>query len=74
MVPILGTANSGRIPNVFLPQGAIASLDIIPLGKLDLISVDAYVRAATIKGRLGIPLTIAGLKQADVPANYTITV
>jgi hypothetical protein len=74
VVPILGSANSGRIDNVLLVQGAIASLDIIPLGKLDLISVDAHVRTGTIKGALGIPLNITGLKQGDVPANYTITV
>lgn len=44
VVPALGTANSGSIPNVTLTQGAIASLDIIPLGYLDLINVDVNVR------------------------------
>lgn len=44
VVPIFGTANSGAVPNVLLTRGALASLDIIPLGYLDLINVDAYVR------------------------------
>ena len=38
VVPAHGTANSGRVPNVLLTQGAIASLGIIPLGKLDVFS------------------------------------
>ncbi|KAH7048524.1 hypothetical protein BKA62DRAFT_739325 [Auriculariales sp. MPI-PUGE-AT-0066] len=46
----LGTANSGNITNVKLVQGATASLDIIPLGYVDLPATDANVRAATIKG------------------------
>lgn len=38
------TVNTGNIPNVKLVQGALASLDIIPVGKLDLISTDVYLR------------------------------
>jgi hypothetical protein len=38
VVPAHGTANTGSIPNVFLVQGVIASLDIIPLGELDVFS------------------------------------
>ncbi|PPR02350.1 hypothetical protein CVT24_011694 [Panaeolus cyanescens] len=68
----LKTANTGSIPNVKLVQGALASLDIIPVGKLDLITTDVYVRAATINGKLGIPIPIKGLKQADVPAKYEL--
>ena len=35
VIPAHGTANSGRVKNVLLTQGAIATLGIIPLGKLD---------------------------------------
>lgn len=44
VVPILGTANSGTIPNVNLTQGVTSSLSIIPLGFLDLLSTDVFVR------------------------------
>ncbi|KAG5639644.1 hypothetical protein H0H81_008805 [Sphagnurus paluster] len=44
VVPILGTANSGTFGNVLLTQGIDASLGIIPLGVLDLIKTDVYVR------------------------------
>ncbi|KAJ3736716.1 hypothetical protein DFJ43DRAFT_988896 [Lentinula guzmanii] len=63
----LGTANSGTIDNVLLVQGAINSLNIIPLGELDLLDVNVSVRAATIDGFGGIPIPIDGLKQSDVP-------
>jgi hypothetical protein len=38
VVPAHQTANTGMIPNVFLVQGVIASLGIIPLGELDVFS------------------------------------
>jgi hypothetical protein len=44
VVPPFGTANSGIVPDVLLTQGAVASLDIIPLGFLDLINVDINLR------------------------------
>ncbi|KAF8215656.1 hypothetical protein K438DRAFT_2007977 [Mycena galopus ATCC 62051] len=44
VVPPLGTANSGVVPDVLLTQGATASLAIIPLGYLDLINVDIHLR------------------------------
>ncbi|KAK7035998.1 hypothetical protein R3P38DRAFT_2518152 [Favolaschia claudopus] len=66
VVPPLGTANSGTVDNVLLTQGAIASLDIIPLGYLDLLNVDINIRALTINGKLGIPLVISGLHQKNV--------
>ncbi|KAF8899364.1 hypothetical protein BD779DRAFT_1667044 [Infundibulicybe gibba] len=72
VVPPLGTKNSGTFGNVLLPQGATASLDIIPFGELDLISTDVFLRAATIGGKLGIPIPITGLKQSDVPTVYTL--
>ncbi|KAH8824554.1 hypothetical protein DL96DRAFT_1712811 [Flagelloscypha sp. PMI_526] len=73
VVPALGKANSGQIPDVLLTQGAIASLDIIPLGYLDVIEADVNVRALTINGKLGIPIPIEGLKQDNVKANYEIS-
>ncbi|KAJ3838725.1 hypothetical protein EV361DRAFT_795041 [Lentinula raphanica] len=63
----LETADSGTIDNVLLVQGAINSLNIIPLGELDLMDVNISVRAATIDGFGGIPIPINGLKQSDVP-------
>ncbi|KAF9479402.1 hypothetical protein BDN70DRAFT_878779 [Pholiota conissans] len=72
VVPPLGTKNSGKIDNVLLTQGAIASLDIIPLGYLDLPDTNANVRAATIKGALGIPLSLTGLKQKNVTTVYDL--
>ncbi|KAK0466061.1 uncharacterized protein EV420DRAFT_1636666 [Desarmillaria tabescens] len=73
VVPILGTADSGVIENVLLTQGALASLDIIPLGFLDLLNTDVNLRAATIFGKLGIPLNITGLKQEKVPTAYELS-
>ncbi|KAJ7511661.1 hypothetical protein B0H11DRAFT_2268712 [Mycena galericulata] len=72
IVPALGTANSGEIPNVLLTQGAIASLNIISLGYLDLLNVNVNVRALTIEGKLGIPLSIKGLHQKNVPTTYDL--
>ncbi|KAL0952067.1 hypothetical protein HGRIS_008704 [Hohenbuehelia grisea] len=72
VVPLLGTANSGTINNVLLTQGALASLDIIPLGFLDLISTDVFVRAFTIFGMLGIPIPVTGIKQSHVPTAYNL--
>ncbi|KAJ3920316.1 hypothetical protein F5877DRAFT_38290 [Lentinula edodes] len=63
----LGTADSGTIDNVLLVQGAINSLNIIPLEELDLLDVNVSVRAASIDGFGGIPIPIDGLKQSDVP-------
>ncbi|KAG6878943.1 hypothetical protein C0992_006380, partial [Termitomyces sp. T32_za158] len=62
----LGTANSGIFGNVSLPQGVMASLGIIPVGALDLLNTDVFVRAGTINGKFGFPLQIDGLKQSNV--------
>ncbi|KAG5729197.1 hypothetical protein E4T56_gene14520 [Termitomyces sp. T112] len=67
-----GTANSGTFGNVSLPQGVEGSLSIIPVGVLDLSKTDVFVRAATINGKLGLPLQIDGLKQSSVPTTYTL--
>ncbi|PBK76323.1 hypothetical protein ARMSODRAFT_1011590 [Armillaria solidipes] len=73
VVPIFGTADSGTIKNVLLTQGAAASLDIIPLGFLDLLNTDVNLRAATIFGKLGIPLDVTGLKQENVTTTYELS-
>ncbi|KAH8824556.1 hypothetical protein DL96DRAFT_1818255 [Flagelloscypha sp. PMI_526] len=67
-----GTAQSGAIPNVRLTQGFEASLFLLDLGYLDLIDSDVSTRALTSGGLLGIPISIEGLKQDNVPADYTI--
>lgn len=36
VVPAHQSANSGSVPNVLLVKGALLSLGIIPLGKLDV--------------------------------------
>lgn len=72
VVPPLGTKNSGKFGNVLLTQGIDASLAIVPLGYLDLLNIDVYVRAGTIFGALGIPITIAGVHQSNVPTSYTL--
>lgn len=35
VIPAKSSANSGKIPNVLLVKGTLASLPIIPLGRLD---------------------------------------
>jgi len=72
VVPILGSANSGTINNVFLPQGAEATLNIVPFGVLDLLDTNANVRAGTIFGLGGVPIAIDGLVQDNVPTTYTL--
>ncbi|KAF9055779.1 hypothetical protein BJ165DRAFT_444432 [Panaeolus papilionaceus] len=72
VVPPLGTKNSGTINNVQLPLGATAALSIVPFQELDLPDTNANVRAATILGALGIPISLTGLKQSDVPTAYTL--
>lgn len=44
VIKSLHTANSGIFGNVSLPQGALASLSIIPVGALDLLNTDVFVR------------------------------
>ena len=73
VVPILKTANSGKIPDVTLTKGIDGSLDIIPAGILDITST-VYTRAGTIFGKLGVPITLDGLKQSAVKTNYTLEI
>ncbi|KAF8893715.1 hypothetical protein CPB84DRAFT_1783237 [Gymnopilus junonius] len=71
IVPALGTANSGSIDNVALPQGALATFGIIPSQELDLTGLSASIRALTISGSGGIPIPLSGLSQSSVPTTYS---
>ncbi|KAJ7143355.1 hypothetical protein C8R43DRAFT_1089003 [Mycena crocata] len=65
VIPAHGTANSGTINNVLLTQGAIASLAIIPDGKLDVQA------AATVRiGQGGYTVPWLQLVQVGVPTAY----
>ncbi|KAJ7497141.1 hypothetical protein FB451DRAFT_1457944 [Mycena latifolia] len=67
VIPAHGSANSGTIQNVLLTQGAIASLAIIPDGKLDIQA------AATVQvGQNGYTIPWLQLSQVAVPTNYTL--
>jgi len=68
VVPAHGTANSGMIPNVFLVQGVIASLGIIPLGELDVFSA-----IANQVGRdSGYQIPWLQYSQMTVPTTYVL--
>lgn len=69
IVPAGQTVNSGLIPNVFLKQGALAALDIIPLGILD---VQTAITARIGKGGYTIPWL--KLSQMAVPTVYTLDI
>ncbi|KAF9479403.1 hypothetical protein BDN70DRAFT_691519 [Pholiota conissans] len=73
VVPALGTVNSGTIDGVTLPQGALATLGIIPFGELDLSDLSASTRQITISGAGGIPLPLSGLAESSVPTVYSPT-
>ncbi|KAK1218918.1 hypothetical protein PQX77_018360 [Marasmius sp. AFHP31] len=67
VVPAHSTVNSGKIDNVLLTKGAIASLDIIPLGYLDLFA------ASTVRiGVGGYEVPWLHLEQAHVPTSYDL--
>lgn len=66
-VPPGQTVNSGRFPDVLLTQGAIASLDIIPLGYLDIWS------AVTLRvGENGYQIPWLKLQQNHVDTHYEL--
>ncbi|KAI0643298.1 hypothetical protein C8Q79DRAFT_1012595 [Trametes meyenii] len=66
IVPAKGSANSGSVKNVVLTQGALASLGIIPVGKLDIFST------ATVKiGEYTIPWLHLTTLQA--PTDYHLS-
>ncbi|KAF8204110.1 hypothetical protein BJ912DRAFT_227016 [Pholiota molesta] len=74
-VPALGTANSGTIDNVLLPQGTLALLAISHLGVLDLTNTNASisVQLLTITGLGAVPIALNGLNDTSVPTNYSIS-
>ncbi|KAH8119480.1 hypothetical protein DFH11DRAFT_1722990 [Phellopilus nigrolimitatus] len=68
VVPAHATANSGTFGNVLLTQGALKSLEIIPLGRLD---VEA---AQTVQiGVGGYTVPWMQLKQTNVPTTYSLS-
>ncbi|KAI0305626.1 hypothetical protein B0F90DRAFT_1815219 [Multifurca ochricompacta] len=66
-VPARGTANSGQFGNVLLTKGAIPSLAIIPLGRLDVFAVTTV----TI-GDGGYTIPWLHLTQLNVPTHYDL--
>lgn len=67
VVPPGQTVNSGTFGNVLLTQGAIAALDIIPLGILDIGA------ANTVRiGRGGYQVPWLQLNQKAVPTKYDL--
>ncbi|KAH9038716.1 hypothetical protein EDB85DRAFT_2072661 [Lactarius pseudohatsudake] len=67
-VPARGTANSGKFGNVLLTKGAIRSLPIIPLGRLDVFA------ATTVTiGDGGYTIPWLHLTQLNVPTHYDIS-
>ncbi|TFK44582.1 hypothetical protein BDQ12DRAFT_661303 [Crucibulum laeve] len=68
VVPPGQTVNSGLFDNVLLTQGAIASLDIIPLGVLDIAA------ASTVRiGQGGYQIPWLKLQQQNVPTAYDLS-
>ncbi|KAF8160985.1 hypothetical protein B0H34DRAFT_699004 [Crassisporium funariophilum] len=67
IVPPGQSVHSGMFDNVLLTQGAIASLEIIPLGVLD-VSAAATVRV----GQGGYQIPFLKLEQKNVPTTYNL--
>ncbi|KAF9011317.1 hypothetical protein BDQ17DRAFT_1538034 [Cyathus striatus] len=72
VIPLLSQQNTGTIPNVVLPQGALPLFAVTPLAQLDILSLNISVRAASISGQGGIPLALNNLQQSEVPTNYSL--
>ncbi|EJD03283.1 uncharacterized protein FOMMEDRAFT_168292 [Fomitiporia mediterranea MF3/22] len=67
VVPAHGTANSGTFGNVLLVKGALASLGIIPLGRLDIQA------AQTVQIDVGgYELPWMKISQPNVPTTYSL--
>ncbi|KAI0321180.1 hypothetical protein OF83DRAFT_1280620 [Amylostereum chailletii] len=69
VVPPHSTVNSGTFGNVLLTQGALGSLGIIPLGKLDIFAVST---AQVGEGGYAVPWL--HLTQPNVPTSYTLDI
>lgn len=65
--PFGKTANSTLIPNVLLTQGALNSLELIELGKIDIQRADIDLRV------IGIPIPNFPYAQTNVPTTYELT-
>ncbi|KAJ8087247.1 hypothetical protein PM082_006077 [Marasmius tenuissimus] len=72
VIPAAGNGQSGIIPDVLLTQGAIASLDIIPLGYLDLLNATLAIRTGSVAGQGGVPGSIDDLEQSGIPTTYDL--
>ncbi|KAL0581501.1 hypothetical protein V5O48_000559 [Marasmius crinis-equi] len=72
VLPARGTANSGLIPDVLFTQGALATLDIIPEGSLDLLDASAVIRTGSVAGEGGEPSSIEDLTQDGIPTSYDL--
>ena len=68
VVPAHGTANSGTFGNVLLTKGALASLGIIPLGKLDVASAQSVQI-----GVGGYELPWLQISQDGIPTTYSLS-
>ncbi|KAF8070285.1 hypothetical protein FPV67DRAFT_1755106 [Lyophyllum atratum] len=68
VIPPGQTVNSGDFPNVLLTQGAIASLDIIPLGYLDI-----FAKTTLRVGKGGYEIPWLPLEQKGVPTEYNLS-
>lgn len=69
VIPPGATVGSGLFPNVLLTQGAIASLDIIPLGFLDIHAANTI----RIGGPNGYQIPWLQLVQNGVPTTYDLS-
>lgn len=68
IIPPGQTVGSGLFPNVLLTQGALASLDIIPRGMLDISAVNTV----RIGGPGGYQIPWLKLEQKGVPTTYDL--
>lgn len=69
VIPPGQTVSSGVFDNVLLPQGAIASLDIIPRGVLDINAANTV----RLGGKGGYEIPWLQLKQTNVPTTYDLS-
>ncbi|PBK93470.1 hypothetical protein ARMGADRAFT_1012359 [Armillaria gallica] len=71
VIPFFGHENTGIIQNVALTQGALASLEIVPLKYLDVFNTTMYLRWGTVSGANGIPWNHT-VTQSDVSTTYKL--
>jgi len=66
-LPASGAGSSGTFSNVFLTQGAIATLNIIPQGSLDIQNANISLSVSGYG-----PLELTGVTQSNVSTSYLI--